>query len=110
MENIKSTPILIPLNQDDFWKTIRTIAQEEVSKMTRKNAQTFDFEMLRLTYKPLHKITEVCGIFHVTRPTIYVWIKFGKLKPFKVSSRFYLLWNDKQTLLNTRWYAKYYKH
>ncbi|WP_367115549.1 helix-turn-helix domain-containing protein [Chitinophaga sp. CB10] len=31
--------------------------------------------------------------------TIYDWIKHGKLKPYKIRSRVYFLWNDIQQLL-----------
>lgn len=42
---------------------------------------------------------EVCAIFKVTKPTIYDWIKHGKLKPYKIRSRVYFLWNDIQQLI-----------
>ena len=38
-------------------------------------------------------------MFQVTKPTIYDWIRHGKLKPFKVRSRVYFLWQDIQKLL-----------
>lgn len=45
---------------------------------------------------------EVCEIFEVTPPTIYDWIKRGKLKPKKIRTRVYFLWNDIQELLQER--------
>jgi len=42
---------------------------------------------------------EVCEIFSITPPTIYDWIKHGKLKPKKIRSRVFFLWNDIQELL-----------
>ena len=52
-----------------------------------------------LTYKALLKITEVCLFFGVSRPTIYDWIKHGKLKPYRIKRSVYFLWNDIQVLL-----------
>jgi len=40
------------------------------------------------------------AIFYVTKPTIYGWVKHGKLKPYKIRSRVYFLWQDIQQLLN----------
>ena len=37
----------------------------------------------------------------VSRHTIYDWLKHGKLKPYKVRSRLYFLWNDIQDMLQT---------
>jgi predicted DNA-binding transcriptional regulator AlpA len=45
---------------------------------------------------------EVCEIFAITPPTIYDWIKHGKLKPKKIRSRVFFLWNDIQELLYER--------
>ena len=39
------------------------------------------YKVAGLTYKPLYKMDEVCEIFAITPPTIYDWIKHGKLKP-----------------------------
>jgi excisionase family DNA binding protein len=45
-------------------------------------------------------MSEVCVLFHVTKPTIYDWVKHGKLKPFKIRSRVYFLWQDIEALLH----------
>ncbi len=37
---------------------------------------------------------EVCQIFEITPPTIYDWIKHGKLKPKKSAFQGIFLWND----------------
>lgn len=58
------------------------------------------FQTPGMEYKPLYKIAEVCAMFQVTKPTIYDWVKHGKLKPYKIRSRVYFLWNDIQQLLN----------
>ena len=101
MENNASVPMLFPIEPALFWNQIRLIIREEiknieVSGLVSDNSQ---FETPGLTYKPLYKISEVCKMFQITRPTIYDWIKHGKLKPYKIQSRVYFLWDDIQKLL-----------
>ncbi|MEJ7677949.1 MAG: helix-turn-helix domain-containing protein [Segetibacter sp.] len=59
--------------------------------LTSKRQLLRSFETPGLTNKPLYKIAEVCALFHVTKPTIYDWVKHGKLKPYKIRSRVYFL-------------------
>lgn len=99
MEKNVSVPILFPYEPEEFWAQIRVIIRDEVSKVEKGKPESANYETSGLTYKPLYKITEVCSIFKVTRPTIYDWIKHGKLKPYKVRSRLYFLWNDIQAML-----------
>ncbi len=101
MENNSITPMLFPYEPDKFWMMMQQMIREEVSKATTnlsKN-QSNIYETPGLTYKPLYKMQEVCSLFKVTKPTIYDWIKHGKLKPHKIRSRVYFLWNDLQGLL-----------
>lgn len=103
MESVKNempTPILFPLEPEVFWQKLRLVVREEVSRLeVQPAADVSSFVTQGLTYKPLLKIAEVCQLFQVTRPTIYDWIKCGKLKRYKVRSRAYFLWNDIQELL-----------
>ncbi len=93
------TPILFPIEPTKFWESIRLIVREEVNNAETKKPASVSFETPGLTYKPLYKIAEVCKLFQVTKPTIYDWVKHGKLKPFKIQSRVYFLWQDIQELL-----------
>jgi len=94
------TPILFPYEPQLFWESIRQIVREEVQSVDKQKAVLPSLETSGLTYKPLYKIVEVCALFHVTKPTIYDWVKHGKLKPYKIRSRVYFLWQDIQLLLN----------
>ena len=93
------TPMLFPYEPEQFWQSIRQIIREEVSQAEKQRPVSPTYETPGLTYKPLYKIAEVCALFHVTKPTIYDWVRHGKLKPFKVRSRVYFLWQDIQQLL-----------
>lgn len=96
---IPVTPILFPYDPQQFWQQIRQIIKEEVSNGEKSRPPLPAYETPGMTYKPLYKIAEVCSIFHVTKPTIYDWIKHGKLKPFKIRSRVFFLWQDIQHML-----------
>lgn len=96
-----ATPMLFPFAPDQFWQRVRLIVREEVTNVERANP-TPVYETPGLAYKPLYKIGEVCQLFQVTKPTIYDWIKHGKLRPYKIRSRVYFLWNDIQQLLQPK--------
>jgi excisionase family DNA binding protein len=99
-EKYQQTPMLFPYEPEKFWQQLQKIVSEEISKISRKNTEGLTFDTPGMTYKPLYKIDEVCTIFKVTRPTIYDWIKHGKLKPYKIRSRVYFLWDDIQKLIS----------
>lgn len=94
-----TTPMLFPYEPEQFWQSLREIIREEVRKIEIKGPASPTLETPGMTYKPLFKIAEVCALFQVTKPTIYEWIKHGKLKPYKIQSRVYFLWQDIQDLL-----------
>ena len=102
-ENVKidptATPMLFPFEPAQFWQSLRQIIREEIKQVERLQSVPPAYETPGLTYKPLYKIGEVCTIFQVSRPTIYDWIRHGKLRPYKVRSRVYFLWNDIQQLI-----------
>ena len=101
MERNASTPILVPMDAEKFWEQIRLIIREEIINNQKSDpvSDGNEFQTPGLTYKPLYKINEVCKFFQITRPTIYEWIKQGKLKPYKIQSRVYFLYEDIRGLL-----------
>lgn len=96
-----NTPILFPYDPVEYWQNIRQIIREEVGKIEGERQAGSILETPGLTYKPLLKISELCALFRVSKPTIYGWIKVGKIKPVKVRSRVYFLFQDVQKLMNT---------
>lgn len=91
MENVQ---ILIPMEPKEFWSQLRSIV-EEVIEQKYKNGFSASWHAER----PLLKAKEVCEILKVSKPTIYDWIKQGKLKSIKVESRRYFLWRDIEELI-----------
>ncbi|MDF2189832.1 helix-turn-helix domain-containing protein [Paraflavitalea sp. CAU 1676] len=96
-----TTPMLFPFEPDQFWQRVRLIVREEVMQLEKSlpAISTPTYQTPGMSYKPLYKIAEVCSMFQVTKPTVYDWIKHGKLKPYKIRSRVYFLWQDIQALL-----------
>lgn len=96
-----TVPMLIPYEPGEFWAHLQLLIREEVGKIIvdKKNGKAVSLETPGLTSKPLYKMSEVCAIFQITRPTIYEWIKAGKLKPLKIRSHVYFLGADIEGLL-----------
>jgi predicted DNA-binding transcriptional regulator AlpA len=92
-------PMLLPYDPEKFWQSIRLIVREEISALEKQLPVIPLCETPGMTSKPLYKIAEVCTIFQVTKPTIYDWVKHGKLKPFKIQSRVYFLSQDIERLM-----------
>ncbi len=92
-------PMWFPFDPDQFWQRVRLIIREEVTNAEKSGPAEPLYETPGLTYKPLFKLTEVCKLFQVTKPTIYEWIRRGRLKRHKIESRVFFLWNDIQQLL-----------
>lgn len=100
MENNTTVPILIPLEPEEFWDQIRSIIREEVTRNHKDQTSSGNImETPGLTEKPLYKMQEVCSLFKVTKPTIYDWIKHGKLRRLKIRSRVYFLGKDVRELM-----------
>ena len=99
MNNSTITPILFPYEPEQFWESMRSIIREEITKISKQKTIEAPNATPGLTYKPLLKVAEVCTLFHVSRPTVYEWIKYGKLKPYRIRRSVYFLWNDIQQLI-----------
>lgn len=100
MENNSSVPILFPFDPNEFWEQMRQIIREEVSKSKKESTPTLNnMSVSGLTEKPLYKIQEICSLFKVSKPTIYDWVKHGKLRRIKIRSRVFFLGSDIRQLM-----------
>ena len=90
MENVQ---MLVPMEPKAFWQQLKTIVEEVVME-SRKEAPVD-----KHVERPLLKATEVCEIFHISKPTIYEWLKQGKIKSVKIQSRRYFHWKDVEELI-----------
>jgi excisionase family DNA binding protein len=84
---MQETPMLFPVTQVEFWKQMRAVIEEVLESKSKIKQQ--EPATTHLPEKPLLKLKDVCDIFQVSKPTLYEWIRQGKLKSFKVRSRRY---------------------
>lgn len=93
---MNETPMLFPMAPGEFWKQMRTIIEEVVNE---KLNQLPVPNPLNFPNKALLKAVEICELFQVSKPTIYEWLKQGKLKSIKIESRRYFLKQDIDELI-----------
>lgn len=92
MENVQ---MLVPMEPGAFWRQLRTIVEEVVMESKR------EAPVASRADRPLLKTAEVCAIFKVTKPTIYDWLKQGKIQSVKIQSRRYFHWEDVDRLIRS---------
>lgn len=95
--NTTSTPMLFPIEPDEFWKKIQQLIRAELAK---KNEKQVEYTTPGFVQKPLYKAFEVCEMLNVSRQTLHAWAKEGLLRPYKIKSRVFYLWSDIEKLLN----------
>ena len=67
--------MLFPMEPKEFWRQLRTMIEEVVEE---KNGSLIKHTSTDNPSKmPLLKAKEVCELFHVSKPTIYEWLKQG---------------------------------
>lgn len=68
-------------NEESFFLQIRRIVKEELKGTTlNKNSE-------KSSNIPYIKVSEVCRILHISRPTVADWTERGYFKKYKVNSR-----------------------
>lgn len=83
-------PVLLPVEPDIFWQQLRMIIREELALLPEAGMKHKDLlQVSGLIQKPLFRSAEICTLFHISRPTLYAWIRAGKLRPVKIRSRVY---------------------
>ena len=94
---MQETPMLFPVTQVEFCKQMKTLIEEVIE--ARLSTPKPENPNPYLPEKTLLKVTEVCELFQVSKPTIYEWMKQGRLKSFKVRSRRYFLRTDIEAII-----------
>jgi predicted DNA-binding transcriptional regulator AlpA len=93
---LNETPMLFPMAPAEFWKQIKTTIEEVVKANNQTATQT---PRDHLPEKALLKLSDVCTIFQVSKPTLYEWLRQNKLKSFKIKSRRYFLRADIEAMI-----------
>ena len=84
------------MDPNEFWSHLRTIIEEVINQ---KNNSISKLSSVENPTPKLLKAKEVCELFRISKPTIYEWLKLGKLKSIKIESRRYFLWEDIEELI-----------
>lgn len=94
---MQDIPMLFPVTQVEFWKQMRQLVDEVVE--ARMHVEPAQPPAAYLPEKVLLKLTDVCEIFQVSKPTVYEWMKQGKIRSFKIRSRRYILRADIESII-----------
>lgn len=89
MENVQ---MLLPIEPTVFWQKMKEIMEQVVNE---SQLQTVG----KHSERSLLKVKEVCEVFHVSKPTVYDWLKQGKIKSVKIQSRRYFRSEDIDELI-----------
>ena len=81
----------------EFWKQIKATIEEVVK--ANINQISLQPPTDHLPEKALLKLSDVCTIFQVSKPTLYEWLRQNKLKSFKIKSRRYFLRADIEAMI-----------
>jgi Helix-turn-helix domain len=87
--------LLFTCDPEIFWKEVRQIIREE----TKGSGNYVSGEEAPMGSQSLYKIKDLCRIFSVSKPTVYEWIRLGKLTPRKINRRVFFLEKDLKELL-----------
>lgn len=97
---MQEAPMLFPVNPVDFWKQIRLVMEEVIEEKLNNSQNLQGSSNIDLPEKTLLKLSEVCALFRVSKPTLYEWIKLDKLKSFKIRSRRYFSRSDIEAIIS----------
>ena len=84
---MQETPMLFPVAPSEFWKQLQIIIEDVITEKIQEQI-SFQANSL-LPERALLKPSDICSIFHISKPTLYEWIKRKKIKSFKIMSRRY---------------------
>jgi excisionase family DNA binding protein len=90
--------MLFPMEPREFWQQLRKMIEEIVEENNAsKAARATEVQPL----KTLLKAKEICELFQVSKPTVYEWMRQGKLQSVKIRSRRYFLLQDVEQLIKS---------
>jgi excisionase family DNA binding protein len=91
--------MLFPMEPKEFWQKLKAIVEQVV--IEHSNAVPTINEIDRNSQRPLLKVREVCAILKITKPTLYEWMKQGRLESVKIQTRRYFKSEDVDKLIES---------
>jgi excisionase family DNA binding protein len=89
--------MLFPMEPKEFWQKLKGIVEQVVLEHNL-SAPVINGQV-HSNIKPLLKVSEVCLIFKISKPTLYQWMKKGKLSSVKIQSRRFFRSDDVDHLI-----------
>lgn len=80
------------MEQEVFWEKMRKIIRQEIVFCLKTFAMSGQKEKA-------YTISEVCEKFQISKPTLYEWIKAGKITPVKIGRRVFFNRKEVEELL-----------
>ncbi len=91
--------ILFPMEPKEFWQKLKLIVEQAVIEHNINVPLSNAVD--RSIQRPLLKAKEVCAMFKISKPTLYEWMKLGKLTSIKIGSRRFFHWEDVEHLIES---------
>ncbi|HEX2536022.1 MAG TPA: helix-turn-helix domain-containing protein [Chitinophagaceae bacterium] len=91
MENVH----LFSVPQAELLAAFRRIVEEVLVEYTQKQLQIPPVPR----DAPLLKVSEVCTLFQISKPTLYDWMKRGKIHSIKIRANRYFHWQDVEAII-----------
>jgi excisionase family DNA binding protein len=91
--------MLFPMEPKEFWQKLKAIVEQVVIEHsnTGPTIDTGDQNGPR----PLLKVKEVCKILKISKPTLYEWMKQGRIESVKIKTRRYFKEVDVEKLIES---------
>jgi len=89
-----NTPILFPMDPNDYWQELRLLIQDVL-----REQQAFPQPPAEEPKNPLLKVDDICTLFKVSKPTVYDWLNRGRLVSVKIESRRFFHRPDVEALI-----------
>ncbi|GAB2653240.1 hypothetical protein GCM10027036_03140 [Flavihumibacter cheonanensis] len=93
--------IIFSYDPEEFLEELRKLIREEFRFAVTVFQSKHENISNRSAENELMKVRELCQFLKVSKPTIYDWIKCGKLRPIRIQSRIYFLRKDIDQLLKS---------
>ncbi len=79
------------MEQEVFWEKIRQIVREEIVRHAAVS--------ISVQQEKAFTIREFCNRFQISKPTLYEWIKMGKISPVRIGRRVFFKKSDVEALM-----------
>ena len=94
---MEKVQILFPMEPAAFWQKLKAIVEQVVIEHQHKPPLQEAYKIAG--QKPLLKVTDVCRLFSISKPTLYEWMHQGKLPSVKIRSRRFFRTEDVEQLI-----------